>query len=208
MYCGSSSGDSVNLLSKTICTVMVVCDWCITSLAHGWWVLIQSIVGIIRGGNRSLGGWLWYGLAAMSSVRRHPRFRNFNSSVPVDFVRVKSYANSLFNSTRVPVRVLVNKLNLVPEWIMPGHIGIFRNSWSFSLQKPHIPIVPLNLFMHAPSRFTKVNFAAFTRNLTQTRWYKWFYSVNWHYHLMKTYSMRSKLRNQYLHSMWQAQDNQ
>ena len=64
----------------------------------------------------------------MLSDRRHPRFRNFNSSVPVDFVRVKSYVNSLFNSTRVPVRVLVNKLNLVLEQIMPGQIGILRNS--------------------------------------------------------------------------------
>ena len=63
----------------------------------------------------------------MLSDRRHPRFRNLNSTVPVDVVRVKSYVNSLFNSTRVPVRVWVNKLNLVPERIMPGLIGMFRN---------------------------------------------------------------------------------
>ena len=43
----------------------------------------------------------------------HPRFRNLNSTVPDDVVRVKSYVNSLFNSTRVPVRVGVNKLNLL-----------------------------------------------------------------------------------------------
>ena len=63
----------------------------------------------------------------MLSDRRHSRFRNLNSTVPVDVVRVKSYVNSLFNSTRVPVRVWVNKLNLVPERIMPGLIGMFRN---------------------------------------------------------------------------------
>ena len=63
----------------------------------------------------------------MLSDRRYPRFRNLNSTVPVDVVRVKSYVNSLFNSTRVPVRVWVNKLNLVPERIMPGLIGMFRN---------------------------------------------------------------------------------
>ena len=63
----------------------------------------------------------------MLSDRRHPRFRNLNSTLPVDVVRVKSYVNSLFNSTRVPVRVWVNKLNLVPERIMPGLIGMFRN---------------------------------------------------------------------------------
>ena len=55
----------------------------------------------------------------MLSDCRHPRFRNPNSIVPVDVVRVKSYVNSLFNSTRVPVRVSVNKLNIVPEQILP-----------------------------------------------------------------------------------------
>ena len=48
---------------------------------------------------------------------RHPRLRNLNSTVPVDVVRVKSYVDTLLNSTRVPVRVSVNKLNFVPERI-------------------------------------------------------------------------------------------
>ena len=63
----------------------------------------------------------------MLSDRKHPCIRNLNSTVPVDFVRVKSYVNSLFNSMREPVRILVNKLNLVPEWIMSGLIDMFRN---------------------------------------------------------------------------------
>ena len=53
---------------------------------------------------------------------RHPRFRNLNSTVPVDVVRVKSHVDSLFNSTRLPVRVSVNKLNFVPERIYRGLI--------------------------------------------------------------------------------------
>ena len=64
----------------------------------------------------------------MLSDHRHPHFRNLNSTVSVDVVKVKSYVNTLFNSMRVPVRVLVNKRHLVPEPMMPGHIGIFRNS--------------------------------------------------------------------------------
>ena len=52
----SSSGDGVALLSRTICTTVVVSDWCITNLAHGWWVSIQSIVGTVRGRNWSLRG--------------------------------------------------------------------------------------------------------------------------------------------------------
>ena len=47
-HCRSSSGYSVDLLSRTICTTVVVSDWCITNLAHGWWISIQ---GIVRGGN-------------------------------------------------------------------------------------------------------------------------------------------------------------
>ena len=43
-------------LSRTICTTVVVSDWCITNLAHNWWVSIQSIVGIVRGRNWPLSG--------------------------------------------------------------------------------------------------------------------------------------------------------
>ena len=52
--------------------------------------------------------------------------------VPVEVVRVKSYVDSLLNSTRLPVRVSVNELNFVPERIMPGLIGVFRNGRSLS----------------------------------------------------------------------------
>ena len=50
-HCRSSSGNSVDLLSRTICTTVVVSDWSITNVARGWWVSIQSIVGIVRGRN-------------------------------------------------------------------------------------------------------------------------------------------------------------
>ena len=50
IYCSSSSGNKVDLLSGTnMYTTVVVSDWCITNLAQGWWVSIQSIVGIFRG---------------------------------------------------------------------------------------------------------------------------------------------------------------
>ena len=49
--CRSSSGDSIDLLSRNIFTAVVVSDWCITNLAHGWLVSIQNIVGIMRGRN-------------------------------------------------------------------------------------------------------------------------------------------------------------
>ena len=42
----------------------------------------------------------------------HPCFRNFNSAIPVDVVRVKSYVDSFLDPTCVPVRVSINKLNV------------------------------------------------------------------------------------------------
>ena len=46
--------------------------------------------------------------------RRHQRFGNFNSAVPADVVRVKSYVDSFLDPTGVLVRVSTNKLHLVP----------------------------------------------------------------------------------------------
>ena len=50
----------------------------------------------------------------------------------IQVVRVKCYVDSLLHSTRVPVRVSVNKRYLVPERIMPVLIGMFRNGRSLS----------------------------------------------------------------------------
>ncbi len=50
--------------------------------------------------------------------RGHPCFRNFNSTVPVDIIRVKSYVNRLFDPACVPVRVTINKLYLIPRFMM------------------------------------------------------------------------------------------
>ena len=59
-HCRSSSGDNVDLLTRTFYTTVVVSDWCITNRAHRWWVSIQGIVGIIGGGgNCFLSDQLW-----------------------------------------------------------------------------------------------------------------------------------------------------
>ena len=59
--------------------------------------------------------------------RGHPRFGNFNSAIPVDVIRVKSYVNSFFDPSGVPVRVSINKLYLVPKRVMAGLVGMLRN---------------------------------------------------------------------------------
>ena len=40
------------------------------------------------------------------------------------FVRVKSYMNWLFDSVRVVIRVTINKLYVVPEWLVSGVVGM------------------------------------------------------------------------------------
>ena len=62
---------------------------------------------------------------------RHPRFRYFGSVVPIDVVRVKSYVNSLFHFSRVPVVVSINKLYFFPQLLMSRFVSVFlrrRNS--------------------------------------------------------------------------------
>ena len=159
---------------------MVVSDGCIINLAYGWWVLIQSIVGIVRGRNWSLSGPVWWRSVVTLSDCRYPLSRNLNFTVPVDVVRVKSYVDSLLNSKRVPVRVSVYKLNFVLERIMPGLIAVFRNCQSLSSWKSYIPIVLLNQFMHAPSCFANVYFAAFIRNLIHySILFSWIHRILW-----------------------------
>ena len=58
------------------------------------------------------------------SDRGHPRFWNFYSTIPVDVVRVKSYMNCLFDPTCVVMRVTINKLYFVPEWLVSGIVGV------------------------------------------------------------------------------------
>ena len=72
----------------------------------------------------SLGGPLSHGSPAVVFFDRgHPRFGNFYSTIPVDVVRIKSYVNCLFDPALVVIRVTINKLYFVPEWLVSGVVG-------------------------------------------------------------------------------------
>ena len=47
----------------------------------------------------------------MCSDRRHPLLRNLNSTVTVDFVRVKSYVNSLLGAINIQVAIVRQTIN-------------------------------------------------------------------------------------------------
>ena len=80
--------------------------------------------------------------------RGHPRFGNFNSAIPVDVIRVKSYVNSFLDPSGVPVRVSINKLYLVPKRVMAGLVGVLRNGGGLGTGESYIPVVFFDSLMH------------------------------------------------------------
>ena len=54
----------------------------------------------------------------MCSDRRHPLFRNLDSTVTVDVVRVKSYVNSLLGAINIQVAIVRQTINesFIADW--------------------------------------------------------------------------------------------
>ena len=55
---------------------------------------------------------------------RHTAHWNFNPTIPLDVVKVKSFANRFFNPSCVPMQVSINKLEFVPERMVGGRITV------------------------------------------------------------------------------------
>ena len=86
-----------------------------------WYISILIIIPTIR--CCSLTGPLCGWSAVVLSDRRYPSFRNFDSTISIDVIRMKSYMDSLFDPTCVPVRVTINKLNFFPNRKMPRFVS-------------------------------------------------------------------------------------
>ena len=72
----------------------------------------------------SLGGPLSHGSPIVVFFDcRHPRFWNFYSTIPVNIIRVNSYINYLFDSALAVIRLAINKLYFVPEWLVSGVVA-------------------------------------------------------------------------------------
>ena len=80
--------------------MMVRCYWCISILIIIPTIRCCSLTGPFCG---------WS--AVVLSDRRYPSFWNFDSAISIDVIRMKSYMDSLFDPTCVPVRVTINRLN-------------------------------------------------------------------------------------------------
>ena len=53
--------------------------------------------------------------------------QEFQSTIPVDVIRVKPYLDSFLDPRCVPVRISINKLDLVPNQRVADLMGVFRN---------------------------------------------------------------------------------
>ena len=102
---------------------MVGNDWCISILA---WAVVDWRISILVVQIRdcSPSGLHWHLVDIMLFDHGHARFWNFNPTILVDFVGVKSYLNNLPNLPCAPILVLINKINFLPERIVPGGITV------------------------------------------------------------------------------------
>jgi len=112
--------------------------------------------------------------------RGHPCFRNFNSTIPVDIIRVKSYVNSFLDPMRVPVRISINKLELIPDRIMASLVGVFRNGRGLGMGESYIPVMFFDPLLHRSPCFPDVDFATLTGNpVHNTTLFSWVDGVLW-----------------------------
>ena len=116
---------------------MICWDWLFFS-SSDWCISILAVHSVIC----SLGGPLSHGSPVVVFFDRgHPRFWNFYSTFPVDVVRVKSYMNCLFDPACIVIRVTINKLYFVPEWLVSGVVGMFWNGGGLGTGESNVSIV-------------------------------------------------------------------
>ena len=125
----------------------------------------SSDCSIVPASSCSLSGPLLYRSPLLVFLDRgYPCFRNFNSTLPVDVIRVKCYVNSFLDPTCVPVRISINKLDLIPDRIVAGLVGVFRNGGGLGTGESYIPVVFFDPLLHRSPCFPDVDFAALIGN--------------------------------------------
>ena len=133
-------------------------------LHHAWRAVIGGFRSSLFWREVVPSGPLLYRFPVVFLNRGYPCFGNFNSAIPVDVIRVKSYVNNFLDPSGVPVRVSIKKLYLVPKRVMAGLVGVLRNGRGLGTGDSYIPVVFFDYFMHRSSCFPDVDFSAFTRN--------------------------------------------
>ena len=70
--------------------------------------------------------------------------------------------NCLVDPARVVIRVTINKLYFVPEWLVSGVVGMLRNGGGLGTGESNVSIVFLNSVLLRSSSLSDVRLAAFT----------------------------------------------
>ena len=122
-YWWSSSSNGVGYSCITIYIMAIWCDW---------QILIPNVPvssGFPRGLTLScfLAGLMLYQSPVVFLDCWYPCFRNFDSIIPVDVIRVKSSVDSYLDSSGVPLWISINKLYFVPKQVEASHVSILRN---------------------------------------------------------------------------------
>ena len=91
-------------------------------------------------------------------------FKNFNFTIPVDVIAMKSHVDSFLDPRCVPVGILINKLDLILNWIVARLVGMFRKEGGLVMSKLCIPVMFFDPLLHRSPCFPNVDFATHAEN--------------------------------------------
>ena len=80
--------------------------------------------------------------------------------IPLHLLMLLGYVASFLDLTCVPVRISINKLDLVPNWLVASLVGTFRNGRGFVTGESYIPV----MLLHRSPCFSNVDFAVLAGN--------------------------------------------
>ena len=66
---------------------------------------------------------------------------NFDFTILIDVVGMKSYMDSLLDPTCVPVGIRINKLNFAPNRSMPLFVSVLQNYKGLSMSKLYVSVM-------------------------------------------------------------------
>ena len=131
---------------KVIIIIIIIIKYykALCSTLVGWFSI--AVIGAFRS---SLFRWVVLSAVRFFAALRllcflivgQPCFRNFNSTIPVDVVREKSYVNRLFDPACVPMRITINKLYLISKRVVSGVVGVLCNGGGLGTGESDVSVI-------------------------------------------------------------------
>lgn len=70
---------------------------------------------------------------------------------------MKSYVDRFLDPSCVPARILINKLDLVPNRIVASLVGMFKNGGGLGMGELYVPVVFFDPLLHRSPCFSNVD---------------------------------------------------